>query len=43
MTSVYCVIISVTHGVDWDQVLPRTHLSEVVNLELTGKVTAQFL
>lgn len=30
MTSVYCVIRSVTHVVDGDQVLHRIHLSEAV-------------
>ena len=43
MTSVYCVIRSVTHVVDGDQVLHGIHLSEAVNLLLTEKVTAQFL
>lgn len=43
MTSVYCVIRSVTHVVDGDQVLHRIHLIEAVNFLLMEEVVAQFL
>lgn len=43
VTSGYCVIRSMTHVVDWDQVLHRIHLSKVVHPWVTGKVTAQWL
>lgn len=37
LTSVYCVIRSMTHAVDWGQVLHRIHMSEVVNFYLTDR------
>ena len=42
MTSVYCVIRSVTHVVDGDQVLHRIHLIEDVNFLPMEEVAAQF-